>query len=145
MSDSEQAQQPEHINIRVVDSKSQEIFFSRSRQLQSWSFEVVWRILDKFKAIDGLVEVFRPIHGGCGYGRRRLEVRSRAQLGAVCCAQLLGRGPRMKVGTVRGLVMARTPLRMGMMEEAQQLLCSSKGQSKALGVGWQAQRPVGQG
>ncbi|CAH7682739.1 hypothetical protein PPACK8108_LOCUS15811 [Phakopsora pachyrhizi] len=41
--------------------------------------------------------------------------------------------------------MARTPLRMGMMEEAQQLLCSSKGQSKALGVGWQAQRPVEQG
>ncbi|CAH7667954.1 hypothetical protein PPACK8108_LOCUS2398, partial [Phakopsora pachyrhizi] len=29
-------------------------------------------------------------------------------------------------------------LRMGVMEEAQQLLCSSKGQSKALGFGWQA-------
>ncbi|CAH7683216.1 hypothetical protein PPACK8108_LOCUS16620 [Phakopsora pachyrhizi] len=32
----------------------------------------------------------------------------------------------------------RTPLRMGVMEEAQQLLCSSKVQSKTLGFGWQA-------
>ncbi|CAH7683256.1 ubiquitin-related domain-containing protein [Phakopsora pachyrhizi] len=33
MSDSEQAQQPEHINIRVVDSKSQEIFFFKIKTI----------------------------------------------------------------------------------------------------------------
>ncbi|KAI8445842.1 hypothetical protein BY996DRAFT_6566089, partial [Phakopsora pachyrhizi] len=55
-----------------------------------------------------------------GYGRKRLEVR-----------RLWRSWPGHH-------------MRMGVMEEAQQLLCSSKRQSKALGVGWQVLRPVGQ-
>ncbi|KAI8447484.1 hypothetical protein BY996DRAFT_6602927 [Phakopsora pachyrhizi] len=102
----------------------------------------------KLARSERILEEGKP-DGGIGQGYRRPDQmvgdEARAQL--VLCADWSA-----TVNASRGKFlfrlmegMARTPLRMGMMEEAQQLLCSSKGQSKALGVGWQAQRPVEQG
>ncbi|KAI8448476.1 hypothetical protein BY996DRAFT_6584107 [Phakopsora pachyrhizi] len=98
----------------------------------------VWRLSEPSKTIDSLIEVLDYPWEGMGM----------ADGGWTWV--------RIEIGTVRGLVhncktplwadlflglrrsWPRTPLRMGMMEEAQQLLCSSKRQSQALGVGWQA-------
>ncbi|CAH7669219.1 hypothetical protein PPACK8108_LOCUS3805, partial [Phakopsora pachyrhizi] len=74
-------------------------------------------------------KVFYTTHGGYGYGRRRLEVR-------ICVGSMPIWADLFFFGLWRSW--PRTPLRMGMMEEAQQLLFSSKRQSQALGVGWQA-------
>ncbi|CAH7670443.1 hypothetical protein PPACK8108_LOCUS5153 [Phakopsora pachyrhizi] len=75
---------------------------------------------------------FSPIHKGMD----RVNGKRKDESGDWCTTVKRPYGQIYFLGLWRSW--PRTPLRMGMMEEAQQLLCSSKRQSQALGVGWQA-------
>ncbi|KAI8446448.1 hypothetical protein BY996DRAFT_6616616, partial [Phakopsora pachyrhizi] len=86
--------------------------------------------------MDGVV-AWVAVVGGYKYGQRWLEMKPRHRWCCVLCTAIEA-WVRIEDGSVRRLehncrIMARTPLRMGMNNETQELLCSSNRQNKALG------------